>query len=170
MAQVGPPCVVVMGVSGSGKSTVGALLAARLDVPYADGDAFHSRESIAKMASSTPLTDADRAPWLAAIGAFLHQHAERGAVVSCSALRRAYRAALDAEAPGLIYLHLHGDELLLRARVSARTRHFMPMSLLASQLATLEPLGEDEHGIAIDVAHAPSEIVELFLAYVRGPT
>ena len=107
--------VVVMGVSGAGKTTVGTALAARLGVPYADGDGFHAPDSVAKMARGEPLDDVDRVPWLDAIADWLRAHADRGAVVSCSALRRAYRARLSAAAPATTYLHLTGSDALCPA-------------------------------------------------------
>lgn len=159
------PTVVVMGVSGTGKSTVGALLADRLGVPYAEADAFHSAENIAKMASGTPLDDADRAPWLDAIGAWAADRSRRGGgVVSCSALKRAYRDRLRAAAPGLWFLHLTGDRALIAARLSGRQGHFMPSALLDSQLATLEPLQEDEAGAAIGIDAEPRDLVDRCLA------
>jgi gluconokinase len=148
--------VVVMGVTGSGKSTVGAALAARLAVPFADADEFHSPANVAKMSAGTPLDDADRWPWLRAVGEWLAAHADQGAVVSCSALRRAYRDALRAEAPDVFFVHLHGDEETVRRRVAGRAGHFMPESLVASQFAALEPLGADERGVVLDLA-APAD-------------
>jgi gluconokinase len=139
--------IVVMGVSGSGKTVVGRALAARLGLPYADGDDFHSAANIAKMKSGLPLDDADRAPWLDAVGAWL---AERDGVVSCSALRRAYRDRLRCFAPQALFVQLNVDPRVLKERVEARQGHFMPSSLLGSQLATFEPLAPDEHGIILD--------------------
>jgi gluconokinase len=139
--------IVVMGVSGSGKTTVGLALAARLGLPYADGDAFHSAANVAKMHSGIPLDDADRAPWLDAVGAWLAAH---DGVMSCSALRRAYRDHLRAFAPGAFFVQLNVDHARLQARLDAREGHFMPSSLLRSQLATLEPLAPDEKGELID--------------------
>lgn len=153
--------VVVMGVSGAGKSTIGPLLAERLGVPYAEADTFHSPANVAKMAAGTPLTDADRAPWLDAIGAWARDRAGRGGgVVSCSALKRAYRDRLRAAAPGVVFVHLSGDRELLARRMAARTDHFMPVSLLDSQLATLQPLGDDEAGVTVDVGDDPAEVAE----------
>ncbi|GHE76596.1 gluconokinase [Streptomyces longispororuber] len=155
-----PHVVVVMGVAGTGKTTVGPLLAARLGVPYAEGDDFHPPENIAKMSSGTPLTDDDRWPWLDAIGAWAHGRAGRGGVVSCSALKRGYRDRLRAAAPGLVFVHLTGDRALIEDRMSHREGHFMPTALLDSQFATLEPLGSDEAGVAVDVTGSPEEIAE----------
>ncbi|MGW0736477.1 gluconokinase [Streptomyces sp. NPDC002851] len=153
-----PHVVVVMGVSGTGKSTVGALLAAELGVPYAEADAFHPPANIAKMSSGTPLDDKDREPWLDAIGAWAAGRAGHGGVVSCSALKRAYRDRLRAAAPGLFFVHLMGDRALIAGRLAERQGHFMPGALLDSQFATLEPLAADEHGAAIPVTTAPESV------------
>ncbi len=161
--------VVVMGVSAAGKSTVGKLLAERLDVVYADGDDFHSEANIAKMRSGTPLDDADRRPWLDAIGNWLQAQDPNGAVISCSALKRSYRDRLRAAAPAVVFLHLSGGLEALRRRVADRKGHFMPASLLDSQLETLEPLQEDETGIAIELTRKPEAIVDDFLAWLESP-
>ncbi|MER0244153.1 gluconokinase [Streptomyces sp. HSW2009] len=152
--------VVVMGVSGTGKSTVGESLAALLDVPYAEADDFHPARNIAKMSAGTPLDDADRAPWLDAIGAWAHGQHRRGGVVSCSALKRSYRDRLRAAAPGIVFLHLTGDRALIAERLRARKGHFMPGALLDSQFADLEPLQADERGVAVDVTPAPAVITQ----------
>lgn len=161
-----PPLVVVMGVSGTGKSTVGRALAERLQIDYADGDDFHPPENIAAMAGGRPLTDADRADWLADIGRWLAAHDRTGGVVSCSALRRSYRDVLRAAAARAIFLHLVGDRDLIGARMSRRD-HFMPPSLLDSQLAILEPLASDERGRVASVTDPPDTIVEEFLDAAR---
>ncbi|GGS01803.1 gluconokinase [Streptomyces aureoverticillatus] len=152
--------VVVMGVAGTGKTTVGPLLAARLGVPYAEGDDFHPEANIAKMSAGTPLTDDDRWPWLDAIGEWAHGRAGLGGVVSSSALKRAYRDRLRAAAPGIVFVHLTGDRALIEERMSQRKGHFMPTALLDSQFATLQPLGPDEAGVAVDVAGTPEEIAD----------
>lgn len=158
------PRIVVMGVAGAGKSTVGPLLAVALGVPFADGDAFHPPANVAKMAAGTPLTDEDRWPWLAAIGAWLAAQEGAGAVVACSALRRAYRDRLREACPGLRFVHLAGERALIGARLAARAGHFMPAGLLDSQFATLEdPAGEPDV-IAVSVAPAPGLIVREVLA------
>lgn len=143
------PLVVVMGVTGSGKSTVGEALAQRLGIPFADADDFHSEANVAKMSAGQALDDEDRLPWLHAIGAWLAERSDTGAVVSCSALKRAYRDVLREHAPDACFVHLHGDRETVRRRVSGRPGHFMPSSLVASQFAALEPLAEDEHGIVL---------------------
>jgi|SRR4051812_36982783 gluconokinase len=151
--------VVVMGVTGSGKSTVGLQLAERLGVPFADADDFHSPENVAKMRAGTPLTDDDRWPWLRAIGAWLAEHADTGAVVTCSALKRAYRDTLRTTAPDVTFLHLHGDMDTVRRRVAGREQHFMPESLVQSQFDALEPLGPDERGVVVDLGLPVDAIV-----------
>ncbi|WP_256104683.1 gluconokinase [Streptomyces sp. ODS05-4] len=163
-----PPVVVVMGVAGTGKTTVGPLVAARLGVPYAEGDDFHPAANIAKMSAGVPLDDADRAPWLDAIGRWAHGRAGLGGVVSSSALKRAYRDRLRAAAPGAVFLHLTGDRELVERRMAERRGHFMPTALLDSQFAALEPLGGDEAGVAVDVAGAPEEIADRAAAALRA--
>lgn len=154
-----PMVVVVMGVSGSGKTTVGRALAARLGVPYAEADDFHPAANIDKMSAGVALTDEDRRPWLRAIAAWIGEQAA-GGVVTCSALRRSYRDLLRSAAARVWFLHLDGERALIAARIAARTGHFMPPALLDSQFADLEPLDPDEPGLAVDVAEPPEEIVE----------
>ncbi|WP_367324302.1 gluconokinase [Streptomyces sp. HUAS ZL42] len=155
-----PHVVVVMGVAGTGKTTIGPLLAARLGVPYAEADDFHPPANIAKMSAGVPLDDADRWPWLDAIGAWAHGRAGLGGVVSCSALKRSYRDRLRAAAPGIVFVHLTGDRKLVADRMAHRRGHFMPHALLDSQFATLQPLGADEAGVAVDVSGSPQEITD----------
>lgn len=155
-----PQVVVVMGVAGTGKTTIGPLLAARLGVPYAEGDDFHPQANIDKMSAGTPLEDADRWPWLDAIGRWAHGRAGLGGVVSSSALKRSYRDRLRAEAPGVVFVHLTGSRELIESRMSQRHGHFMPTALLDSQFATLQPLQADEAGVAVDVSGSPEEITE----------
>ncbi|MEV2217479.1 gluconokinase [Streptomyces sp. NPDC050997] len=155
-----PHVVVVMGVAGTGKTTIGPLLAARLGVPYAEGDDFHPQANIDKMSAGTPLEDADRWPWLDAIGDWAHGRAGLGGVVSCSALKRSYRDRLRASAPGAVFVHLAGDRALIEDRMTHRQGHFMPTALLDSQFATLQPLGADEAGVVVDVIGSPEEITE----------
>ncbi|MFD7666176.1 gluconokinase [Streptomyces sp. NPDC059788] len=159
--------IVVMGVAGTGKTTIGPLVAADLGVPYAEGDDFHPPANIAKMSAGTPLDDADRWPWLDAIGAWAHDRHGRGGVVSSSALKRAYRDRLRAAAPGVVFLHLTGDRSLIESRMAERKGHFMPTALLDSQFATLEPLGPDEAGVAVDVSGTPQEIAARAVAALR---
>lgn len=154
--------VVVMGVAGSGKTTVGTALARRLGVPYAEGDDFHPPANIDRMRAGRPLTDTDRLPWLRAIADWAGEQTQRrGGVVTCSALKRAYRDLLRAATERLWFLHLHGDRELLAARLAGRTGHFMPSALLDSQLADLEPLGPDEPGMTVSIARSPDEIVSV---------
>jgi gluconokinase len=155
-----PQVVVVMGVAGTGKTTIGPLLAARLGVPYAEGDDFHPKANIDKMSAGIPLEDADRWPWLDAIGHWAQGRAGLGGVVSSSALKRSYRDRLRAVAPGIVFVHLTGDRKLIEDRMAHRQGHFMPTALLDSQFATLQPLGPDEAGVAVDVSGSPQEITE----------
>jgi gluconokinase len=157
--------VLVMGVSGAGKSTVGSLLAARLGVAFADADAFHPPANVAKMRAGEALTDADRWPWLDAIGAWLDTQAAagEGGVATCSALKHSYRDRLLDQRPAVRLLHLSGDAALIGARQAARPDHFMPPSLMASQFATLEPPEQDERAIILSVVPPPEAIVEAAL-------
>jgi gluconokinase len=156
------PRLVVMGVSGSGKSTVGAALAQRLGVPFVDADDLHPPANIAKMTAGEPLDDEDRRPWLETIGKWLATHPE-GGVVSCSALKRAYRDQLRNHVADLELLHLEGSYEVIARRQASRPGHFMPASLLASQFATLEALEADEHGVVIDVDQSVDEIVQQYV-------
>ncbi|MEE2855048.1 MAG: gluconokinase [Actinomycetota bacterium] len=155
-----PAPVVVMGVSGSGKSTVGAALARRLRVPFVDADTLHPPANIAKMTAGEPLDDDDRYPWLERVGDWLAAHRD-GGVASCSALKRAYRDQLRAHCPGVTFLHLSGSAELIGGRLAARTAHFMPAALLRSQLDTLEPLGPDEAGMILDIGPDVDAIVDI---------
>lgn len=137
-----------MGVSGSGKSTVGIALATRLGVPFVDGDDLHPPANVAKMASGTPLEDADRWPWLALVGAALAE-APAGLVVACSALKRSYRDAIRAVAHDVRFVYLRVDRDELEQRMAHRPGHFMPVALLDSQLATLEEPADDENAIVV---------------------
>nr|WP_239437092.1 gluconokinase [Arthrobacter alpinus] len=143
--------IVVMGVSGCGKTTIGALVAHELGLPFTDGDSLHPVENIAKMAAGTPLNDDDRAPWLDIVGQELAASAN-GLVVACSALKRSYRDAIRAQAPGAVFLHLDGTREVLSSRLEGRSGHFMPSTLLDSQLATLEPLEAEEAAVVIDIS------------------
>lgn len=164
-----PPAIVTMGVSGSGKTTIGEEIAARLGVPFRDADEFHPRANVEKMSSGIALTDEDRAPWLDAIGAAIRDaDPERPVVVSCSALRRAYRDRIRAIAGRRVdFVFLHGDEETLRRRMAGRKGHFMPSSLLASQLATLEPPMPDEQAIAVAVDQPVTTIVDEVLDAIQ---
>jgi carbohydrate kinase (thermoresistant glucokinase family) len=156
--------VAVMGVSGSGKSTVGELIATRLGATFIDGDLLHPKANVAKMESGTPLNDEDRKPWLEMIG---HRFADadgHSLVIACSALKRAYRDIIRAAAPGVRFVLLHGPAELLAERLEHRRGHFMPSSLLASQLATLEPLEGDEAGFTLDIRQLPDELARQAVA------
>ncbi|WP_436994821.1 gluconokinase [Streptomyces sp. enrichment culture] len=155
-----------MGVSGSGKTTVGTALAERLGVPYAEADDFHPPENVAKMASGVPLTDEDRAPWLDAIAAWLKAQEGEGGVVTCSALKRVYRDRLRRAAPEVFFLHLDGSPELIGERLSGRTGHFMPSALLRSQFETLEALDADEAGAVVPIDGTPQEVTELAVTAV----
>ncbi|ANJ28011.1 gluconokinase [Agromyces aureus] len=155
------PLIVVMGVSAVGKSTIGLGIADRLGVPFRDADDLHPAANVAKMRAGTPLDDDDRWPWLDIVGLELQAAAAAsGLVIACSALRRAYRDRLRAQAPTVEFVHLHADDAVLAARAAGRNGHFMPPSLLASQLATLEPLGADELGVLVDVDASIEAIVD----------
>ncbi|OBF89050.1 thermoresistant glucokinase family carbohydrate kinase [Mycolicibacterium flavescens] len=156
--------IVVMGVSGSGKSTVGAALAQRLRVPFADADDFHPPANIAKMTSGEALNDDDRYPWLEAIGEWLAERCETGGVMSCSALKRKYRDQLRRHCPEMTLLHLVGTPEVIGRRQASRPGHFMPASLLVSQFETLEPLGSDEHGVDIDVDQSIDAIIDSYVS------
>lgn len=150
-----------MGVSGCGKSTIGRALAERLGVDFLEGDDLHPPANVQRMAAGIALTDADREGWLAAIAARLAQahRRQRGLVVTCSALKRRYRDQLRSGCPGLRLLYLHGDEALLAERLRTRVGHYMPASLLPSQVQALEPPQPDEQALAADIRTAPALIV-----------
>jgi beta-N-acetylhexosaminidase len=160
--------IVVMGVSGCGKTTIGDLVARELGVSFLDGDSLHPLENVVKMAAGTPLTDEDRWPWLATVGSTLGNAGEGGLVLACSALKRCYRDAIRALAPDTVFLHLHGSPEVLGSRLEGRSGHFMPSTLLESQLATLEPLGDDEAGVVVDIAGQVSQVVGDALAGVAA--
>lgn len=151
--------LVVMGVSGSGKTTVAALLAGRLGWDLQEGDDLHPPANVAKMHAGHPLTDEDRWPWLDDVGAWIHAHTSAGrpGVITCSALRRIYRDRLrgDPPDPDVVFVHVAGSPELLADRLRARTGHYMPAALLDSQFATLEEPGPDEHVVTVDAAGTP---------------
>ncbi|SER85139.1 gluconokinase [Corynebacterium cystitidis] len=158
--------IVVMGVSGSGKSTIGHMLGEQLGLPYKDGDELHPQRNIDKMAEGIPLTDDDRWPWLQLIGEWLADHPE-GGLIGCSSLKRSYRDKIREFAPDAIFVHVHGQRDLLFSRMSVRPGHFMPASLLDTQLEILEPLGDDEVGKVFDIENPPAEIVAQAAAWVE---
>lgn len=149
--------LVVMGVSGSGKSTVAAMVAEQLGWDFAEGDAMHPQANVAKMQAGTPLTDDDRWPWLDVVAAWIRDHLDSGTpgVVTCSALTRSYRDGLRA--PGVVFVHVAGSGDLIGERMSQRSGHFMPTSLLASQLALLEPPQDDEAHVTIAADRTPAD-------------
>lgn len=164
-----PLVVIVMGVSGSGKSTLGALLAQRLGAAFLEGDSFHDAAAVAKMRGGQPLDDADRWPWLDRLGAAIGARAreEGRAVAACSALRRCYRERLTcASGVRLRFVLLDGTAAELEQRLAQRAGHYMPGSLLASQLATLEPLAGDEVGVTLDAGLAPGVLCEAVLGWL----
>lgn len=152
--------LVVMGVSGSGKTTVARMIAARRGWSSAEGDDFHPQANVDKMAAGHPLGDADRWPWLERVAAWIDGRIAVGGdgVVACSALQRAYRDVLRR--PEVVFVHLTGGRAVLAERLRARHGHFMPAALLDSQLAALESLGPDEAGVTVDATRTPSEIVD----------
>lgn len=153
-----PRRMVLMGVSGSGKTSVGEALAPAIGATYVDGDRLHPPENIAKMSAGVSLTDEDRWPWLAAVGHTLKE-APEPVIVGCSALRRVYRDVITREAGApVLFIHLAGSQALIAGRMHLRTAHFMPTSLLDSQFRTLEPPGPDEYAIAVDI-DAPLEAI-----------
>jgi carbohydrate kinase (thermoresistant glucokinase family) len=157
----GLAAIVVMGVAGAGKSTVGELLAARLDCPFRDADSFHPAANIAKMSRGEPLGDEDRWPWLQAIAAWIAEHRAAGTtcVVTCSALKRVYRDTVtNKQSTDVRLVYLKGNFDLIDARLKARTGHFMPPGLLRSQFAALEEPRADEHAIAVSIDAAPEAI------------
>ncbi|QOD03967.1 glycosyl hydrolase [Pseudarthrobacter sp. BIM B-2242] len=162
------PRVIVMGVSGCGKTTIGDLVARELRVPFLDADSLHPVENVAKMAAGIPLTDEDRWPWLATVGSKLSAAGNGGLVLACSALRRSYRDAIRAQAPDTIFLHLHGSKEVLGSRLEGRSGHFMPAALLESQLATLEPLEADEKGVVVDIAGPVAQVMVDALAGIAN--
>jgi gluconokinase len=157
--------LVIMGVSGSGKTTVGKLLAERLGWDYQEGDALHPPENVAKMSTGTPLTDADRAPWLRRIADRIDAWRSNGeaGVITCSALKRAYRDIIIGDRADVGLVHLRGSRELIGRRMAARKGHFMPTALLDTQFATLQEPGPQERAIIVDVDGTPAEIVDEIL-------
>lgn len=164
--------LVVMGVSGTGKSTVGLELARRLGRPFLEGDDLHPEENVTRMSAGTALVDDDRRPWLAAVRDAMTEHGDAGVstVVACSALRRAYRAVLREATGRVRFVLLDVDGDVLRERVATRTGHWMPPALLDSQLATLEPLHPDEDGVTVPVGGPPDTVVTAALTALDTPT
>ena len=166
MTEISRPLVIVlMGVAGCGKSTTGMALAKALGWPFRDADSFHPPANIAKMSQGLPLTDEDRAPWLAAIAQWIDERCERGepGIVSCSALKRAYRQRIVGARRRVRLVYLKGDKALIGRRLRARKHHFMPATLLESQFATLEEPPPDEHPVIVSVAMSPRRVVGTIL-------
>jgi gluconokinase len=165
------PILVVMGVAGTGKSTVAGLLAERLNWEFQEGDALHPPANVAKMSAGLPLTDEDRWPWLDAIGAWIKEKTKRGepGILTCSALKRSYRDRLRG--PNVIFVFLNGPREVIAARMARRADHFMPPALLNSQLATLEPPTADENVLAVDLGTTPAdEVAEVLHALEQRGT
>lgn len=158
---------IVMGVASCGKTTLGEALAANFDVPFVEGDNLHAAESVAKMSNGIPLTDDDRWPWLARIGDALR--GDKGVIASCSALKKSYRGKIAQHAGRPVhFVHLHGSKQVLQSRIQNRKGHFMPASLLDSQLATLELLGASESHVVIDVASSTDAQLALARLFLEG--
>lgn len=167
-----PPLVLLlMGVSGAGKSTIGNALARRTGWPFRDADSFHPPENIAKMRRGAPLSDTDRMPWLAAIAAWIdgRRLARAPAIVSCSALKRAYREQLIGARSDVTLVFLAGDRALIGSRLEARTDHFMPKALLDSQFAALEAPEPDEKALVVDIRGSPEAVAGSIAAALRLP-
>jgi len=160
MPRTHPP-MIVMGVSSSGKSTIGRDLGAALGIPFIDGDDLHPLANKEKMRAGIPLDDNDRWPWLTVVGEYIAAGLLEGhpTVVACSALKRSYRDLLRSQVPGLVFVHLTGSPDVILERMAARSHEYMPTALLTSQLATLEHLEDDESGILADITAAPADIV-----------
>jgi gluconokinase len=161
---------IVMGVSGSGKTTVAAMLAGALGMSFLEGDDLHPRSNVEKMRSGTPLIDEDRWPWLRAIAARIDQWRAEGkaGVVTCSALKRTYRDILIGDRPEVWLIYLRGSRQLIHERMAARHEHFMPVGLLDSQFATLQEPGPDERPIVVDVGGTPEQIVAEIVRQLRA--
>jgi gluconokinase len=160
-----PLVIVLMGVSGSGKSTTGAALSRQLGWPFRDADGFHPPANVEKMSRGTPLTDEDRGPWLAAIAQWIDERCEAGerGIVSCSALKRAYRSRIIGTRLGVRLVYLKGDIEMIGQRLRARKHHFMPASLLESQFAVLEEPHADERPLTVSIAMSPRRVVDTII-------
>ena len=154
------PPIIVMGVQGSGKSTIGTGLAARLGIRFVDGDRLHPQENAEKMAAGIALNDAERRPWLLEVGRVLRERQSEGIVAACSALKRDYRDLLREAVPDLFVVDAEGPMELIAERIGAREHEYMPPELLSSQFEILEPLDDDERGITVDIRQTPSQIVD----------
>lgn len=164
--------IVVMGVSGTGKTSIARALRDELGWDFIEGDNLHPASNIRKMSAGIPLDDTDRGPWLQKIATWIQVADRRGTstLVTCSALKRAYRDVLRQASSGVVFLHLTADKDIIAERMSRRTGHFMPLSLLESQFATLEPLGRDEKGVTLDVSGSPQQVVHAALEALKPLT
>jgi gluconokinase len=160
------PPIIIMGAQGSGKSTIGELLARRLDLPFIDGDTLHSADNKKWMASGQALSDAQRLPWLHEVGERLALGAGTGVVVACSALKRSYRDLLREHVPTMLTVFARGDVDLIHARITARRHEYMPPSLLPTQLEALEERQDDEPGLTVDIARTPEQIVDRIMTVI----
>lgn len=158
--------IVVMGVTGCGKTTVGIALAEALGIEFIDSDVLHSEANKKKMSSGTPLTDSDREPWLQEVSKALQSH--ESVVVACSALKRSYRSTILAGAPTTLFIHLGGSQELIFARLSERSHHFMPIGLLDSQFQTLEPLDHTETGKVFEISKPVDQIVDEAISWITS--
>ncbi|MBB2958059.1 gluconokinase [Pseudoclavibacter helvolus] len=165
------PPMIVMGVQGTGKTTIGSALGERLGVTFIDSDDLHPPANKAKMAAGTPLEDEDRVPWLKIVGATIVANAAEGrtTIVACSALKRWYRELLRSSVPELQFIHLAGQRDLVASRLATRQHEFMPTTLLDSQFEVLEPLAPWEAGVVVPVAGTPAEIVDVVAEYLARP-
>lgn len=170
MTGTSPTHVVVMGISGSGKTTLAVALARTLGLPYAEADEFHPATNIEKMRSGVPLTDEDRLPWLASIREWMTQHAAHGSgsVVTCSALKREYRDLLRGADGRVLFLEVKADPAVIEERINHRQGHFMPASLLPSQMATLQSLAPDEDGVGLENSGTVEDLEQAALAALRA--
>jgi len=164
------PVLVVMGVSGCGKSTVAGIVAGQLGWDLEEGDDLHPDANVAKMAAGTPLTDEDRWPWLDRVAGWIREHTDAGrpGVITCSALRKVYRDRLRGD--NVIFVHLAGTRDTINRRITARHDHFMPAGLLDSQLDTLEPLEPDENALVVDVGPTPARLAAEIISRLRLPS
>lgn len=162
----------MMGVSGSGKTTIAKILSARLGWPFEEGDSLHPESNIAKMKAGIPLTDADRQPWLAHVAAWINRQRESGqpGIITCSALKRAYRQIVIGDRPGVRLVYLRGSRDVLAARLAQRRGHFMPASLLDSQLDTLEEPDPDEDPLTVDIDHPAEQIANEIIRRIAVTT